>query len=1117
MGSFGFRRRAVGQRLLAFVLCPLSLVLPAAASSFTLTPYVQHPTADAMSIIFFTDSACTATVTCNGEMKTTTGAEATALVACTSGKDIPMWGTQYRHQVRFTGLRAGTKYGYEVKLSPSGEKDTYANTFRTAPAKDSPVRFVAYSDSETCPPPPAAQDTERTDSAGATMQWEKDGAGTKTAYYVSRSKGFEENIRHMMSENPDLILVAGDIAARGGVQMFWDEYWKENAGGLGLGYNDPAGSTPILAALGNHDLYGNKGKGLYDYDNSSSSFAIAKYNTYFEFSENGVDGGQLYHREDYGPVTLLFLDTVKTSFSSGSTQYKWIEKNLADAQVNAMFTIVVSHQTPYSGGKHGNETDVTNVRSTLGPLMIKYGVDAWLCGHCEAQEHSQVPGTEVLPDGTTRPHTVNVYDLGSGGDGLLCAKHVTNTYSVFNSLDDSPDGIHYGHLLIDVKPNDAGVWQLTMTPMYSYIGGKNGTSELRAYPDTIVVDGPAPAKPEFSVTPYVQHPATNGMSIVFFTTESCAAKVKCWRADGKGETNELTTVCVDVSDKLGKNALGNSDTLTYAKQYRHRVRFEGEGMRALTDYRYEVALPGGGTYCNTFRTLPGKDTPVRFIGYCDCETTPNGAATDWSNNGGEGKYFVGLTEGFASNIVHMISRRPDLITISGDIAAKGGYQKNWDEFWRQNAGANGRGYNDPAGSIPILAAIGNHDLKDASSSIDRTKGGESALEKYLTYFEYNPNGVTYDVSEGTSAKETRDMSLLFHREDLGPVTLIFLDTNKGASGYGPDSTQDGSDRPAMRAPDFHPGSLQYNWLTNQLADAQRNSRFTFVINHHCPYSVGQHNRPSNGKGYTGYNTGSGYDGESAQAVRCLTDTMIRYGVDAWLCGHDEIQEHSQTNGVEVLPDGRKRAHTLNVYDLGSGGDGLRGTEYVKNPLEVFRAFKHEPDVWENGVLRSGGCHYGFMEVDVTTNRLGKWTCSLTPCYDFINKINNKAATFELRRYKDRVIIDEESNEIVYQEWKGDRTLPSDYVEYVRPPQASAAPPDEPESWTEEPVWTMATRITLSGGKQTGEQYRGFLTKKGLQYAWGTNGVAKTPWMQGDGTPMELPKPDEEEPWELMVR
>ena len=88
-----------------------------------------------------------------------------------------------------------------------------------------------------------------------------------------------------------------------------------------------------------------------------------------------------------------------------------------------------------------------------------------------------------------------------------------------------------------------------------------------------------------------------------------------------------------------------------------------------------------------------------------------------------------------------------------------------------------------------------------------------------------------------------------------------------------------------------------------------------------------------------------------------------------------------------------------------------------------------------------------------------------------------------------------------------------YNEYV---VESAAPPDEPEFWTEEPVWTTATRITLVGDKQTGEQYRGFLTKKGLEYAWGKDGKAATEWIEGDGTPCDLKKP-EGDGWELIVR
>ena len=129
------------------------------------------------------------------------------------------------------------------------------------------------------------------------------------------------------------------------------------------------------------------------------------------------------------------------------------------------------------------------------------------------------------------------------------------------------------------------------------------------------------------------------MTIVFFTTENCKAQVKVWRVNGTDDVSPQWTEGVDVSATLGLNPYGSesrNDTLTYPKQYKHRVRFDGLAVHA--DYRYRVMPEGGVPYENTFRTLPDKNTPVRFIGYCDCETTPNGAATDWSNKGGQSKY-----------------------------------------------------------------------------------------------------------------------------------------------------------------------------------------------------------------------------------------------------------------------------------------------------------------------------------------------------------------------------------------------------------------------------------------------------------------------------------------------
>ena len=61
----------------------------------------------------------------------------------------------------------------------------------------------------------------------------------------------------------------------------------------------------------------------------------------------------------------------------------------------------------------------------------------------------------------------------------------------------------------------------------------------------------------------------------------------------------------------------------------------------------------------------------------------------------------------------------------------------------------------------------------------------------------------------------------------------------------------------------------------------------------------------------------------------------------------------------------------------------------------------------------------------------------------------------------------------------------------------------------------ATRVTFAAGEQTGEQYTGFLTKKGREYAWGKGGEAVTDWVRGDGTPCDLKKPSDD--CELMVR
>ena len=532
----------------------------------------------------------------------------------------------------------------------------------------------------------------------------------------------------------------------------------------------------------------------------------------------------------------------------------------------------------------------------------------------------------------------------------------------------------------------------------------------------------------FSVTPYVQHPATNAMSIIWFTKGGSgeAATLSWWMSGG---TVRRQSVTGSWAVALTNNVASGSDSAVHGTQYKYRHRITG--LAAGTTYNYAVELSGGAAYTNAFRTAPDANGSVRFIYYNDSETQPGstGAFETWdvsdtvivsntvsgatsqrtSRPDGATKYYVDQTVGYASNIVQMVERNPDLYVIAGDLAAKGGMQQNWDEFWRHNAGE----CNDPAGSVPILSAIGNHDIQDATprpagvpTHCEHASGGEVALEKYLSYFEVEPNGVDF------SDIDNRDRSQMFHRVDYGPVTLIFLDTNNGDDSDPEKDTNiylfRGANQwnlPSARAPDFNPGSRQYTWLTNNLADAQQKSKFTFVVNHHCPYSVGYHNRT---------NVTESSEWLSGRAVRVLTDTMLRYGVAGWLCGHDEIMEHSRISGVETLPDGTTRSTVLNIFDMGTAGDGLRGRKITNeaNRYEVFRAHKDAPEIYDqNNILIDGGKHYGHMEVNVRETETGVWQATLEPVYIFVHEdANGKAAGFERRVYKDVVVLTKDLRE-----------------------------------------------------------------------------------------------------------
>ena len=519
----------------------------------------------------------------------------------------------------------------------------------------------------------------------------------------------------------------------------------------------------------------------------------------------------------------------------------------------------------------------------------------------------------------------------------------------------------------------------------------------------------------FRVTPYVQHPAPTAMTIMWLAQEGGDATLEYGEVGSGKRTTLAATARADLSadivgQRFGKAAdkleyclapeLGydanpekkteklsryNAWEMPYTVPYQYRARLTG--LKPDTAYAYTVKLADGPAYSKTFRTPPSADPaiwrPFKFIYYSDSETEPRdndpvqGLTKDWTAPGTATSrtYYATQTEAYRQNVKAAVDFGADLIVMAGDLAQQGSRQCDWDEFWRHNAGP----LNDPAGSRPILASPGNHDYTSYAD------GGECGMRKFLSYFEFEPNGAAVDA----------DQTERFHRVDYGPCAFIFLDANNGDDSDMAKDTNAWIDRgpKGCHAPDFNPGSAQYKWLEAQLADAQKTRAFTFVVSHQCPFSVGYHGRAN------AYHPSKDPNGEglSGRALRVLLPLMHKYGVDGWLAGHDEMMERSVTTD-------EKTGHSFSVWDMGIAGDGLRGNLMSPNPNEAFRADTGAPEVYEDGVLVSGGKHYGHLQVTIDKDEQGRWRATFDPIYVFFSKQKDGTVSFGgVRHYDDRVV------------------------------------------------------------------------------------------------------------------
>jgi hypothetical protein len=243
---------------------------------------------------------------------------------------------QYKYTI--TGLTPGTKYYYKITGATTGLVG--AGSFRTAPSDSATnVKFMVYGDTRRNTGPNVFQNTV---------------AGQVINTYTADP------------EFQTLMLHGGDWATGNSEDHWRDEHFSLDQPNLVQFKKE----MPIVGCRGNHD-----------------GPTFGKYYPY-------PYQGDFYWSFDYGPAHIVILNqyTSDRLCESGSDQYKWLVKDLANSTKKWKF-IVLHHPGWSAGGSHGNRLDVQKM---IQPLCLKYGVDIVFGAHNHYYARCSVDGIQHI-------------------------------------------------------------------------------------------------------------------------------------------------------------------------------------------------------------------------------------------------------------------------------------------------------------------------------------------------------------------------------------------------------------------------------------------------------------------------------------------------------------------------------------------------------------------------------------------------------------------------------------------------------------------------------------------------------------------------------------------------
>ncbi len=302
-------------------------------ASVTRGPYLQMGTANAMTVRWRTNIATNSRVqfgTIQGSLSQT----------------VDDANVTTEHEVRLTGLVAGTKYFYSVGSTTQALAGDDANHFFvTSPnvGQANPYRLWILGDSGT---------------ADANAQ------AVRNAY-----------VAYNGSTYTNLVLMLGDNAYNNGTDA---EY---QAAVFNM-YPSVLRQTALWPTIGNHDTAGST--------NPPSSLAYFQMFTLPTSAEAGgvASGTEKYYSFNYGNIHFICLDSMTSSRATNGAMITWLQNDLA--QNVQPWVIAFWHHPPYTKGSHNSdtETQLAEMRANFLPVLESWGVDLVLAGHSHSYERS---------------------------------------------------------------------------------------------------------------------------------------------------------------------------------------------------------------------------------------------------------------------------------------------------------------------------------------------------------------------------------------------------------------------------------------------------------------------------------------------------------------------------------------------------------------------------------------------------------------------------------------------------------------------------------------------------------------------------------------------------------